>query len=44
MPVYESEGSLDERTKDLSRARQSLIEEMQAIMFYDERAYATKDK
>ncbi len=43
MPMYETEKSLDEKTKDLSRARQSLIEEMQAIMFYDERAYATKD-
>ncbi len=44
MPIYENENSLDEKTKDLSRARQSLIEEMQAIMFYDERAYATKDR
>ncbi len=44
MPIYENENSLDEKTKDLSRARQSLIEEMQAIMYYDERAYATKDK
>ncbi|MCL4453299.1 ferritin [Ferroplasma sp.] len=43
MPMYETENSLDEKTKDMSRARQSLIEEMQAIMFYDERLDATKD-
>ena len=39
MPMYETENSLDEKTKDMSRARQSLIEEMQAIMFYDESGY-----
>ncbi|MGC8516610.1 MAG: ferritin family protein [Candidatus Acidifodinimicrobium sp.] len=44
MPRYEVADDLDERTKDLSRARQSLIEEIEAIMFYDERAAATKDK
>ncbi len=43
MPMYETGNNLDEKTKDLSRARQSLIEEVQAIMFYDERAYATTD-
>ncbi len=43
MPMYETESSLDEKTKDMSRARQSLIEEMQAIMFYDERLDASKD-
>ena len=43
MPMYETENSLDEKTNDMSRARQSLIEEMQAIMFYDERFNATKD-
>ena len=43
MPMYETENSLDEKTNDMSRARQSLIEEMQAIMFYDERLDATKD-
>ena len=34
--MYETENNLDEKTRDMSRARQSLIEEMQAIMFYDE--------
>ncbi|WP_337861220.1 ferritin [Ferroplasma sp.] len=43
MPMYETEKNLDEKTLDLSRARQSLIEEMQAIMFYDERYNATKN-
>jgi hypothetical protein len=43
MPIYETENNLDEKTRDMSRARQSLIEEMQAIMFYDERLDATKD-
>ncbi len=43
MPMYETENNLDEKTRDMSRARQSLIEEMQAIMFYDERFDATKD-
>ncbi len=28
----------------MSRARQSLLEEIEAIMFYDERASATKDE
>ena len=43
MPIYETENNLDEKTRDMSRARQSLIEEMQAIMFYDERFDATRD-
>ncbi len=43
MPMYETENNLDEKTRNMSRARQSLIEEMQAIMFYDERFDATKD-
>ncbi len=38
------EENVDEKTKDLSRARQSLIEELQAIMWYDERVSATKDE
>lgn len=38
------EENIDEKTKDLNRARQSLIEELQAIMWYDERISATKDK
>jgi len=44
MPMYEIGKDLDEKTRDMSRARQSLIEEMQAIMFYDERLDATKDQ
>ncbi|WP_010916297.1 ferritin family protein [Thermoplasma volcanium] len=44
MPRYESGEDLSERIKDLSRARQSLIEEIEAMMFYDERADATKDE
>ncbi|AAT42963.1 ferritin family protein [Picrophilus oshimae] len=43
MPMYESGEDLSGKIRDLSRARQSLIEEMQAIMFYDERADVTKD-
>ena len=43
MPMYETENNLDEKTRDMSRARQSLIEEMQAIMFYDDRFDATRD-
>ena len=42
--MYETANNLDEKTRDMSRARQSLIEEMQAIMFYDERLDATKDQ
>ncbi|MGC8688388.1 MAG: ferritin [Candidatus Micrarchaeia archaeon] len=38
------EEKVDEKTMDLSRARQSLIEELQAQMWYDERISATKDK
>ena len=44
MPRYEVAEDLSEGVKDLSRARQSLIEEFEAMMFYDERADATKDK
>jgi hypothetical protein len=35
---------LDEKGKDLARARQSLIEELEAINWYEERIQATKDK
>ncbi|MGC8651703.1 MAG: ferritin [Candidatus Micrarchaeia archaeon] len=38
------ESNVDEETANLSRARQSLIEELQAQMWYDERISATKDK
>lgn len=38
------EENVDEKTRDLNRARQSLIEELQAIMYYDERISVTKNK
>ncbi|MGC8662185.1 MAG: ferritin family protein [Candidatus Micrarchaeia archaeon] len=38
-----SEENVDENTKNLNRARQSLVEELQAIMYYDERISATKN-
>ncbi len=44
MPRYEVAEDLSEGVKDLSRARQSLIEGIEAMMFYDERADATKDR
>jgi len=44
MPRYEDIKSIDKKTADLSRARQSLIEEIEAIMFYDERISATDDE
>ncbi len=40
----QEETNVDEKTKNLNRARQSLIEELQAMMWYDERVSATKDK
>ncbi len=43
MPRFEVSEDLSDKIKDLSRARQSLIEEVEAIMFYDERADATTD-
>ncbi len=43
MPRYEDIDHIDKRVADLSRARQSLIEELEAIMFYDERISATDD-
>ena len=43
MPRYEVAEDLSEKIRDLSRARQSLIEEIEAMMFYDERYDATKD-
>ncbi|MGC8496081.1 MAG: ferritin [Candidatus Micrarchaeia archaeon] len=38
------ESNVDEKTMDINRARQSLIEELQAQMWYDERVSATKDE
>ena len=35
---------LNERGKDLARARQSLIEELEAVNWYEERIQASNDK
>ncbi|MDP8023066.1 MAG: ferritin [Nitrososphaeria archaeon] len=43
MPRYEDVNHISKKVADLSRARQSLIEELEAIMFYDERVSATDD-
>ncbi|MFP3416823.1 MAG: ferritin [Nitrososphaeria archaeon] len=43
MPKYEDIDHISKEVADLSRARQSLIEELEAIMFYDERISATDD-
>jgi hypothetical protein len=43
MPKYEEIKHISKKVADLSRARQSLIEELEAIMFYDERVSATDD-
>jgi hypothetical protein len=42
MAEYEDWSRLGEDTKDLERARQSLIEELQAIDWYQERIDLTK--
>ncbi|MGC8584587.1 MAG: ferritin [Thermoplasmata archaeon] len=44
MPRYERIEDIDSKTADLTRARQSLVEELEAMMFYDERASATGDQ
>jgi hypothetical protein len=41
---YQEKGNVSKKVLDFNRARQSLIEELQAIMWYDERADATSDK
>jgi len=43
LPKYEDIDHISKKVADLSRARQSLIEELEAIMFYDERVSATDD-
>ena len=43
MPTYEDWKILTEKTLDLERARQSMIEEFQAINWYHERIEASKD-
>jgi len=44
MPTYEKREDLNQKTLDLERARQSLIEEFQAINWYQERVEVTKDE
>ena len=41
---HEGRENLTDKTKDLERARQSLIEEMEAINWYQERVETCKDK
>ncbi|MDH7517810.1 MAG: ferritin family protein [Candidatus Thermoplasmatota archaeon] len=41
---HEGRDNLTEETKDLERARQSLIEELEAINWYQERVENVKDK
>lgn len=36
-------GKLDEKAKDLARARQSLVEELEAVNWYEERIQASGD-
>ena len=40
---HEGRENLSKETKDLERARQSLVEELQAINWYQERVEATKN-
>ena len=40
---YVEKGNISEKVYDLNRARQSLVEELGAIMWYDERSDATSD-
>ncbi|MEM0094582.1 MAG: hypothetical protein QXF41_00975 [Candidatus Micrarchaeaceae archaeon] len=42
--MYEENKDISEKTKNINRARQSLVEELQAMMWYDERVDATKDE
>lgn len=44
MIQYEDKKDMSRETLDLDRARQSLIEELEAINWYQERIDATKDK
>ena len=41
---HEGRENLTEETKDLERARQSLIEELEAVNWYQERIENTKNK
>jgi hypothetical protein len=44
LPKYEKPEDLSEESKNLERARQSLIEELEAINWYQERIEASKDE
>jgi hypothetical protein len=44
LPKYESPRSLTEESMNLERARQSLIEELEAVNWYQERIDASKDE
>ncbi|MEM0106972.1 MAG: hypothetical protein QW045_01295 [Candidatus Micrarchaeaceae archaeon] len=44
MPTYEDRKDLAQATLDLERARQSLVEELQAINWYQERIEASKNE
>ena len=44
MPKYERPEDLTEESKNLERARQSLIEELEAINWYQERIEASIDE
>ena len=44
MSEYEDPEKLSEKTKNLERARQSLIEELEAINWYEQRVELTKDE
>lgn len=44
MTLHEAREKLSEQTLDLERARQSLIEEIEAVNWYQERIDATNDQ
>jgi len=44
LPKYEKPEDLSEESKNLERARQSLIEELEAINWYQERIETSKDE
>ena len=44
MSKYEDFKKLSEKTRNLERARQSLIEELEAINWYEQRVELTKDE
>jgi len=44
LPKYEKPEDLTEESKNLERARQSLIEELEAVNWYQERIDASKDE